>query len=177
MFQSFFNVDDVATCVQQDITHTLETLRILWLGGGFKHFLFSPLPGEIIQFDEHIFQMGWNHQLVDHCLISFFTLPKPHPVPSKRCHQKVSQVSQVHKTKRSCCDVHWVCFDFTKINIKQQSLQFMIFMSLFWRPFLPKNITPVWVDGAVSNRIMFFFVMEILLMANIPPPPGMSKTL
>ena len=34
------------------------------LGGGFKHFLFSPLPGEMIQFDEHIFQMGWfNHQL------------------------------------------------------------------------------------------------------------------
>ncbi len=25
------------------------------LGGGF---LFSPLPGEMIQFDEHIFQMG-----------------------------------------------------------------------------------------------------------------------
>ena len=35
------------------------------LGGGFKHFLFSPLPGEMIQFDDHIFQMGWfNHQLV-----------------------------------------------------------------------------------------------------------------
>ena len=30
-----------------------------------KYFLFSPLPGEIIQFDEHIFPMGWfNHQLV-----------------------------------------------------------------------------------------------------------------
>ena len=28
------------------------------LGGGFKHFLFSPLPGEMIQFDEHIFQLG-----------------------------------------------------------------------------------------------------------------------
>ena len=28
------------------------------LGGGFKHFLCSPLPGEMIQFDEHIFQMG-----------------------------------------------------------------------------------------------------------------------
>ena len=28
------------------------------LGGGFKDFLFSSLPGEIIQFDEHIFQMG-----------------------------------------------------------------------------------------------------------------------
>ena len=34
------------------------------LDGGFKHFLFSPLPREMIQFDEHIFQMGWfNHQL------------------------------------------------------------------------------------------------------------------
>ena len=37
-------------------------LRIL--GGGFKHFLFSPLFGEDYQFDEHIFEMGWfNHQL------------------------------------------------------------------------------------------------------------------
>ena len=34
------------------------------LGGGFEYFLFSPLPGEMIQFDEHIFQMGWfNHHL------------------------------------------------------------------------------------------------------------------
>ena len=30
--------------------------------GGFKYFLSSPLPGEMIQFDEHISQMGWNHQ-------------------------------------------------------------------------------------------------------------------
>ena len=28
------------------------------LGGGFKYFLFSSLPGEMIQFDEHIFQIG-----------------------------------------------------------------------------------------------------------------------
>ena len=34
------------------------------LAGGFKYFLFSPLPGEMIRFDEHIFQMGWfNHQV------------------------------------------------------------------------------------------------------------------
>ena len=34
------------------------------LVGGFI-FFFSPLPGEMIQFDEHIFQMGWfNHQLL-----------------------------------------------------------------------------------------------------------------
>ena len=30
-----------------------------------SNIFFSPLPGEMIQFDEHIFQMGWfNHQLV-----------------------------------------------------------------------------------------------------------------
>ena len=35
----------------------------LLLVGGFKYFLFSSLLGERIQFDEHIFQMGWfNHQ-------------------------------------------------------------------------------------------------------------------
>ena len=29
------------------------------LGGGFKYFfIFSSLPGEMIQFDEHIFQTG-----------------------------------------------------------------------------------------------------------------------
>ena len=32
----------------------------------YQIFLFAPLPGEMIQFDEHIFQMGWfNHQLVE----------------------------------------------------------------------------------------------------------------
>ena len=26
-------------------------------------FIFNPIPGEMIQFDDHIFQMGWfNHQ-------------------------------------------------------------------------------------------------------------------
>ena len=36
----------------------------LKLGVGFKYVLFSPLPEEMIQFDEHFFQMGWfNHQL------------------------------------------------------------------------------------------------------------------
>ena len=35
------------------------------LGGGFKYFQFSPRKiGEMIQFEEHIFQLGWfNHQL------------------------------------------------------------------------------------------------------------------
>ena len=30
----------------------------------FQIFLFSALPGEDSPFDDHIFQMGWNHQLV-----------------------------------------------------------------------------------------------------------------
>ena len=35
------------------------------LGGGVKYFfIFTPNPGEMVQFDEHIFQMGWKHQLV-----------------------------------------------------------------------------------------------------------------
>ena len=33
-----------------------------FLGGGLEYFLFSPLPGDMIQFDEHIFEMGWNYQ-------------------------------------------------------------------------------------------------------------------
>ena len=37
-----------------------------YLGGGFKYgFMFTLIPGEMIQFDEQIFEMGWfNHQLV-----------------------------------------------------------------------------------------------------------------
>ena len=39
----------------------------IYLGGVFKYFLFSSLPGEMIHFDEHIFEMGWfNHQLDIH---------------------------------------------------------------------------------------------------------------
>ena len=36
----------------------------VWLGCGFKYFLMLiPILGEDSYFDEHIFQMGWNHQL------------------------------------------------------------------------------------------------------------------
>ena len=34
-------------------------------------FIFIPKIGEMIQFDEHIFQMGWNHQVVIYCSFSF----------------------------------------------------------------------------------------------------------
>ena len=36
--------------------------ELLELGGGFKYFSFSPLFGEDSQFDDHIFQRGWNHK-------------------------------------------------------------------------------------------------------------------
>ena len=43
-------------------------IRRIWaiFRGGFKHFLFLPLPGEMIQFDLRIFlkQVVKNHQLV-----------------------------------------------------------------------------------------------------------------
>ena len=44
-----------------------------YLAGGFKHFVFSSEKlGEMIQFDEHIFQMGWfNHQLYSSCRTFF----------------------------------------------------------------------------------------------------------
>ncbi len=38
----------------------------LSLGGGFKYVLFLSLLGEMIQFDEHIFQMGWFNHHLDH---------------------------------------------------------------------------------------------------------------
>ena len=34
-----------------------------YLGGGFKHFLFSPFLGEMIQFETNMLQMGSNHHL------------------------------------------------------------------------------------------------------------------
>ena len=42
-------------------THIIERIgdiKQLYLGGGFKYFLFSSLLGEMIQFDVRIFQMG-----------------------------------------------------------------------------------------------------------------------
>ena len=33
-------------------------IYIYILGGGFNYFFSPPIPGEMMQFDEHIFQMG-----------------------------------------------------------------------------------------------------------------------
>ena len=45
--------------------HGIPQKNAEFAGWLFQIFLFSTLPGEMIHFDEHIFQMGWfNHQLV-----------------------------------------------------------------------------------------------------------------
>ena len=50
-------------CLANVTIHALQIVSIHeYLVVGLKYFLFSPLFGEMIQFDEHIFQMGWNHQ-------------------------------------------------------------------------------------------------------------------
>ena len=63
----------ILTIVQRRLlssSHTMLSLNLLLkknLVGGFKYFVCSTLPGEMIQFDEHIFQMGWfNHQPENH---------------------------------------------------------------------------------------------------------------
>ena len=53
------------------------------LGGGFKYFLCSPLPGGMIQFDEHIFQVGWNHQPGN--VLPLQTCPNSYHENSPRC--------------------------------------------------------------------------------------------
>ena len=35
----------------------------IWVLATQIFFIFTPIPGEMIQFDDHIFQMDWNHQL------------------------------------------------------------------------------------------------------------------
>ena len=49
---------------KHELTSAVENLSH---GGGNSNIfgIFTPILGEMIQFDEHIFQMGWfNHQLV-----------------------------------------------------------------------------------------------------------------
>ena len=58
----------------------------LLLGGGLKPFCFYPYLGEMIKFDEHIFQMGSNHQL-DWCFfgcVVFFSPQASFHVGSKK---------------------------------------------------------------------------------------------
>ena len=75
-----FRVDYFSFPVWWDILVTWRVIfpREKWLGGGWKHFLCLPLPGEMMQFDEHVFQMGWNHQrYIQYSRIIFGGCPNP----------------------------------------------------------------------------------------------------
>ena len=64
------------------------------LGAGFKYCFFSSLFGEMIQFDDHIFQMGWNHQLVKKnipCFVGTFSSI----LPSNLDQTSICQISGV----------------------------------------------------------------------------------
>ena len=54
---------------QQKYSHIQKAQIKMWYAyqlyaGWWFHISFIFTPGEMIQFDEHIFQMGWNHQLL-----------------------------------------------------------------------------------------------------------------
>ena len=52
---------------QQDVPPLVQVQSYCNLAGGI-FFMFTPIPREMIQFDEDIFQMGWfNHQVVFGC--------------------------------------------------------------------------------------------------------------
>ena len=56
-----------------------KSVEVVWLGGGFKHVLFSPNMGKvpILNTLGNMFQRGWNHHLDDVCLnLCFITFPK-----------------------------------------------------------------------------------------------------
>ena len=63
----------------------LAHLKTCLVGGNSNNFgNFTPNPGEMIQFDEHIFQMGWfNHQPVVGLILDWFYLPSIAPWDSE----------------------------------------------------------------------------------------------
>ena len=85
-------------------------------------FLFSPLFGEMIQFDEHIFEMGWfNHQLdkeqkheqttPNTCVFSCVTLL------NLACENRLTNVQIIHFLKK-LWDEHLFAFIYTPLKRK-----------------------------------------------------------
>ena len=87
-------------CQGQQKLHRRRRRRwILMKGGGNSNILiiFIPKIGEDSHCDEHIFQVGWNHQLVD-CFVCFFDKPTccwRHFLPTKNTQDRMSNVTSV----------------------------------------------------------------------------------
>ena len=91
--------------------------------------LFSPLPGEMIQFDEHIFQMGWNHQLDIVC--SLETVRIEDPGVNKR--QSMISINPWWDLKAQAVIVHscYCLATFEKIPTTRISGHLLLMFSLF----------------------------------------------
>ena len=93
-------------------------------------FIFTPIWGRWTHFDEHIFQLGWNHQLV--CFIFYFlvgvtldflnfvsvTLTRTRVVQKTSSHH----YSGIHKPKVSAWFFQNVICQYTNIYIRSQIL-------------------------------------------------------
>ena len=76
-------------------TKKFHWVQFYLVGGGFKHFLFSPPYSGKIPILTHIFQLGWNHQL-ELCSVVFFNFHPPNLVFTE-----ISQKSTRKRTKNS----------------------------------------------------------------------------
>ena len=110
--------------------HTLATTHQLdsgcsnsKLGGGFKYFLFSPRSLGKIPILTNIFQMGWNHQLVNihlHTVVLFVSLlsvcvnlsvcvwgggraANPHKIPWDTSHSKMTWSFLIFLERKNIC--------------------------------------------------------------------------
>ena len=94
-----FHVSCFVFCFKVFFTISIKATFFSWWW--FQtYFIFNPNLGEIIQFDEHIFQTGWNHQLVFVCLFSALFLvcqmfPGQKSGPGEVCNSLWFVVSEV----------------------------------------------------------------------------------
>ena len=77
---------------------------IIFLGGGFKYFLFSPLFGEDSHFDSHfsngLVQPPTSFLFVDASLASSFGEKNTcHNAPDKRCRDRTSSLKSFYATR------------------------------------------------------------------------------
>ena len=89
-------------------TLEVEKQRVMYSRWWFvEQFLFLPLPGEMIQFDDHIFQMSWNYQLV----LYFFQGKFGRSFPPKKKTKRSTLGWNFRSFSRSCCCCCcWWCF-------------------------------------------------------------------
>ena len=62
----------------------------------FKYLLFSTLLGEMIQFDKHIFPLGWNHQLVVNVRFFWADISPWKVVCPSQCRVAKTDLTRVH---------------------------------------------------------------------------------